>query len=449
MAIDSPPLSSAKVLIIGGGMGGLATALALARRGFTNITVFEMASKLTEIGAGINITPNLARLLDRFGVLNVLQEEAVVIRSANILKGTNDEALSFVKYSYMEKDFGYPFFVAHRTSLQRALIVGCQQSGVVDIKLGVSVTGIDLENARVQICPTAEREVSTTTEWIQGDVIIAADGVKSATRALMLARSGIKDEVEDTRQASYRILVRREQVLDKPELLELLDGNQTYRWIGPRRLIMSYPILKHTLFNIVSAHPDSNFAEAPSTSWTTRGSKQRMLEVFSDFCPRVQSLLKLVPDGEVCEWKLRVHAPLPTWVDGRTALLGDACHPTLPHIAQGAAQAVEDAAVVAIALSKITTEKDIHKALRIYQLLRKERAEFCVKEADANGREMLLSDEEVAERDKRFREASKDGGANPDKFVDKNTQNILFNHDCEKIAFERWDELWESEELST
>ncbi|KIJ38768.1 hypothetical protein M422DRAFT_258643 [Sphaerobolus stellatus SS14] len=92
---------------------------------------------------------------------------------------------------------------------------------------------------------------------------------------------------------------------------------------------------------------------------------------------------------------------------------------------------------------------DIHKALRIHQLLLKERAEFCVKEADANGREMFLSDEEVAERDKRFREASKDGGANPHKFVDKNTQNILFNHDCEKIAFERWDELWESEELST
>jgi salicylate hydroxylase len=98
MAVDSPPLSSARILIIGGGMGGLATALALARRGFTNIAVFEMASKLAEVGAGINITPNLARLLDRFGVLDILREEAVVIRSANILSKSLFATLHWRKY---------------------------------------------------------------------------------------------------------------------------------------------------------------------------------------------------------------------------------------------------------------------------------------------------------------------------------------------------------------
>jgi len=421
-------------------MGGLSAALALSRRGFTDITVFELSSKLAEVGAGINITPNLARLLDRFGVFNIIRQEGVAITAANILQSRNDDLLSFVRYSYMEKEFGYPFFVAHRATLQKALITGCQQSGVINFKLGMTVTRIDFDNSRLQVVPSQSPQSSA--QWIRGDLIIAADGVKSPTRACMLARLDINDEVEDTGQAAYRIMIRRDKVLDKPEFLEMFDGSQTFRWIGHQKLIMAYPISNHQIFNISTAHPDSNFAEAPTTSWTTRGSKERMLEIYSDFCPRVQSLLKLVPEGEVCEWKLRVHQPLPTWVDGRTALLGDACHPTLPHLAQGAAQAVEDGAVIAIVLSKISSKEDIPKALRIYQKLRKERAEFCIAEAAANGREMHLSEAEAADRDRRFREASKDGGANPDKFVDKNTQQILFTHDCEQNALEVWDELW-------
>ena len=94
----------------------------------------------------------------------------------------------------MEKDFEYPFFVAHRSTLQRALIVGCQKSGVVNIKLGVCITAIDLENSCIQVGPTTERDVNSNQEWIKGDVLIAADGVKSPTRALMLARLGMKDD---------------------------------------------------------------------------------------------------------------------------------------------------------------------------------------------------------------------------------------------------------------
>ena len=115
-----------------------------------------------------------------------------------------------------------------------------------------------------------------------------------------------------------------------------------------------------------TAHPDRRFVEADT--WTATGSKEEMLQVFHDFCPRVQKLLKLVPEGEVLEWKLRVHKPLSHWIDNCVALVGDACHPTLPHLAQGAAQAVEDAAVLAVVLGKISSKDDIPKALAVYQV---------------------------------------------------------------------------------
>jgi salicylate hydroxylase len=103
--------------------------------------------------------------------------------------------------------------------------------------------------------------------------------------------------------------------------------------------------------------------------YTTRGSKLSMLAIYADLCPKVKRLLNLVPDQDVCEWKLRVHAPLPTWVHGSVALVGDACRPTLPHLAQGAAQAIEDATVLGVVLARMP-DRDTHsvnKALRVYE----------------------------------------------------------------------------------
>ncbi|KAF9024238.1 hypothetical protein BDZ89DRAFT_1114708 [Hymenopellis radicata] len=118
----------------------------------------------------------------------------------------------------------------------------------------------------------------------------------------------------------------------------------------------------HRIFHVVEAalqyfHQPTRrkFAEAPSATYTTKGSKKQMLKVFSDFCPMIQRMLDFVPEGEVCEWKMRVHAPLPTWVHHQVTLVGDACHPTLPHLAQGAAQAIEDAAVLSVVLSMMRT----------------------------------------------------------------------------------------------
>jgi salicylate hydroxylase len=169
------------------------------------------------------------------------------------------------------------------------------------------------------------------------------------------------------------MLTRKEMEHD-PELLELIDSDRVIRWIGEKRHIIAYPISSKQIYNLSTTQPDKNFAAAPSATYTTKGDKSVMLETFGDFCPMVYRMLSLVPNGKVCKWKLWVHSPLFTWVNGNVALVGDACHPTLPHLAQGAAQTIEDAAVLSVMLSKCPdlTPESINKTLQVYEKLRME-----------------------------------------------------------------------------
>lgn len=241
-----------------------------------------------------------------------------------------------------------------------------------------------------------------------------------------------------------------------------------------------------------------NFAAEPTATWTTRADKSAMLDVYADFCPLVGRMLRLVPVGEVCEWKLRVHRPLRTWVEGNVALVGDACHPALPvrtpvyafpkhrikcgHGAaprpgklccfllifsiennskrtQGAAQAIEDGAVLAVVMGKLTDKKDLNAGLLVYEVtrspsscynlfhqrlqrLRKARAESIVDEAAASGRALLLADPEAqAERDEAFHRVQH-GGPNPDKWVDRAVTDYLYGFDCVKDAEARYGECF-------
>ncbi|BGP21545.1 hypothetical protein JCM10295v2_000420 [Rhodotorula toruloides] len=441
-----------KIHIIGAGMGGMGSALALARAGYTNIHVWESARILGEVGAGINLTPNLSRILDRWNVLDIARAEAVALKSASVLNCASDETLTNVDFGYIEREFGYPFTVVHRSALQKCLVTGAMGSGVVKLHLNKLVTDYDFDGSRFFVkarSPTManganghpEPSAEEAGEWVEADVILAADGVKSKARAAMLGRKGEVDTVVDTGQAAYRIMVRKEHINDDPDLLPFFTSSHSFRWIGEKRHIIAYPIASGEIFNMSTAHPDRRFVEADT--WTATGSKSEMLNTFHDFCPRIQKLLNLVPEGDVLEWKLRVHEPLSTWVDHNVALVGDACHPTLPHLAQGAAQAIEDAAVLGVVLSKIKSKDEIHKALRVYQAIRKPRADWAVMTAAANGKGLHLGagkDQEA--RDAAFRTAKKEGGENPDKALDKMTQEILYAHDCEVEAANAFEKLF-------
>ncbi|KAL8290070.1 hypothetical protein RQP46_003009 [Phenoliferia psychrophenolica] len=356
-----------RIAIVGAGIGGLATALACAKAGFENVTVFESANQIAE--------------------------------APHALGGGQ---------------YGAPLWVAHRADLQRVLREGCEATGSrVTIRTGARVTEVDFPGTRTRI---------GEDEWIESDVILAADGVKSLTRKGLLALHGQRDMAHETGDAAYRIIIPREDLASDPELLTYVDSSIGYRWMGPgghimvgflicdyspfahSHLFQAYPMKAHSLFNMVLLHPDVNNT---SESWTSKGSKDEMLEFYKSWSPIVRRFLSFVKADEVMEWKLCDHAPLPTWIEGNVALLGDACHPMLP----------------------------------CYEGVRKDRAEKIQASAAATKISLHLPDgPKQVERDALIREAAK-GGANPDKWSDSEWQKFMWGTDSTKDMLARIHEV--------
>ena len=425
------------IAIAGAGMGGLACSLALAKQGFTHIDVYESASNLGFVGAGIQLAPNMARILDRLGCWDDIFKEAVQLSTTSIREGEDDRELAHVDLDYVEKMYGYPHMVGHRSSLAGSLFEGCKKESGITFHFSTTVEEV------LSFFPKPSFKVKprhAEPYTVEADILLAADGVKSVIRSAMLKVLDEDASIVDTGQSAYRIMLTRAELSHDPELLALLDADTATRWIGPKRHLIAYPVSSKQVYNISTAHPDTHFAAAPSATYTTRGSKADMLDTYKGFCPKVQKLLNLVAEGEVCEWKLRVHAPLPTWVHGSVALLGDACHPTLPHLAQGAAQAIEDAAVLGVLLGRLPNKESgtIEKHLRAYERVRKERAEMLVEMAAASGRALHLGESEARqERDRQFAQLKKSGkGTVPDKWADADVQKMIYGHDCMLVAEE-------------
>ncbi|KAI8633325.1 FAD/NAD(P)-binding domain-containing protein [Xylariaceae sp. FL1651] len=439
-----------RISIIGAGMGGLACALAFAKKGFKKIDVYEAASNLGFVGAGIQLAPNLARVLDRWGCWAKIHAEATTITSSSIREGSTNRELSLVEMSDVAELYGYPHCVGHRASLAGGLFEACQQEPAITFHFSVALHGIKSfgpENVTFTVKPRDGDVYDVET-----DVLLAADGIKSAVRSALLKAIDSSAEVEDTGQAAYRIMLPRSAMEQDPEMLALLDSDCALRWIGEKRHIVAYPISNKTIYNLSTCQPDTNFAAAPSVTYTTRGDKSAMLDVYGDFCPLVRRMLNLVPEGEVCEWRLRSHKPLETWTLGAAALIGDACHPTLPHLGQGATMAIEDGAVVAEVISaipvadgKIGRGEAVARALKVYELLRKDRTSSLVDMAAFSGRTLHLGEGKAKEeRDRQFEEARKKGAPVPDKWVSPEVQKMVYSHDCVKDAQERFSELYSS-----
>ncbi|OJK02363.1 hypothetical protein ASPACDRAFT_41187 [Aspergillus aculeatus ATCC 16872] len=400
----------------------MAAALTLGLRGH-QVTILESAPKLMEVGAGIQVSPNMLRLFDRWGVSPSIHAKDVALEHIHVRRWQDGSLLGTMP---VNKTYGQQV-VIHRADLHNALID--QALALSNVKLRVNSTVTD-----VQFDPAAVTLAGGTV--VKGDVVIAADGIKSGIRGQLLNDYSCK--AIPTGDAAYRIMLPRSALESDPELKALMDEPQATRWLGPNRHIIAYPVRNHELYNVVLLHPDSHGVEE---SWTTKGSKQAMIDNYRGWDSRVTKLIDLVPDDEVLEWKLCLHAPLKTWIRGNVALIGDACHPMLPYVAQGAAQAVEDAAALGILLSTIPSRAAIPAALRAYEQSRKSRAETVQQSGSENRITLHFPDgpDQIA-RDEQFR-TSLTSGSNPDRWSDRETQRRLWGWDAEKAALDVWNEM--------
>lgn len=385
-----------------------------------------------------------------FLYISLIHTDAILIFKKT--EGSTNGELAHVDMPDIAEKYGYPHCTGHRSSLAGGMYKHCQQEPAIRFHFATAVESISDWDTRPRV--VARPRGSGETLEVEADVVLAADGIKSATRAQLLARRGELAEEEDTGQACYRIMLTRAemQAAGGPELERLLDSDMVVRWIGPRRHIIAYPVTSKSIYNLSTTQPDDNFAAATDAAYTTRGSKEAMLGVFADFCPLVQKMLRMVPDGDVCEWKLRQHKTLSSWTDGAVALLGDACHPTLPHLSQGAAMAIEDGAVVAEVLSRVRPGVDggpvdpaeVARCLKVYELLRKDRTSLLVDLAAQSARALHLGEGKAREeRDRQFAEARAKGSdaAVPDKWASPDVQKMIYSHDCVKHAAENFDRL--------
>ena len=206
-------------------------------------------------------------------------------------------------------------FVVHRADLQMALLEKALEMPNVRLQTDTLVKNVRFSPAAVEL---------KDGSWVDGDVVIAADGIKSTVRAKILGDD--KDVAIPTGDAVFRVVLTRDMLKKYPDLQPYIEEKKAIRWIGPERHIIAYPVRNHEIYNMALAHPDRGRVDE---SWTTVSSKKNLLSEYEGWDPKLIEMLEMVPEGDVLEWKLCMHMPLIRWVQENCALMGDACHPML------------------------------------------------------------------------------------------------------------------------
>lgn len=340
-----------KILIAGGGIGGLSAALCAVHFGH-DVTVFEQAPELSEIGAGIQIPPNAMKVFAGLGIEKAIAKNAFAPEAIELRMGESGRNIFTLPLAQTAiKRWGAPYLHIHRADYIDALKETLKRRAPKALRLGAAVTSY--ENTADGIAITLESE-----ERISGDVLIGADGIKSGIRAQMLG----PEKPRFTGNMAWRVVV---PIADLEK--QHIPNPTACAWMGKGRHAVTYRLRRGTLANFVGV-VETNDVQDISESWTEQGRKQsRKDDALSDFAgwhPVITNIIKAAPPESFYRWALYDRPPLPRWVDGAAVLLGDAAHPMLPFMAQGAAMAVEDAWVLAQRLSE---QASIPEALTAYQ----------------------------------------------------------------------------------
>ena len=348
-----------RVLIAGGGIGGVTAALALLRHGF-DVAVFEQASTLAEVGAGIQISPNGARVLYALDLLAQVEQVAFKPERIEMRFGRSGRKVFTIPLAAEAvRRWGAPYLHVHRADLLDVLVAELRTKSPSAIRT----------DARIERYVTTDNLVEVQLaggERIVGDVLIGADGIKSA----------IREQILGAESPRFTGCVAWRAVVPTAALGSLAPPPAACVWVGEGKHAVTYLLRRGELANFVGVVERDDWRHE---SWTEKGACEDALRDFAGWHPVVRALIENA--GDLFRWALFDRDPLQRWTESRVALLGDACHPMLPFMAQGATMAMEDAWVLA---AKLKAHADPVAALAAYERARKDRTAKVQRAARAN-----------------------------------------------------------------
>lgn len=365
----------ARILIIGGGIGGMAAALALQRAGHSPL-VLERAPVLEEVGAGLTVGPNLMHGLAWLGVADQLRAAACMPRHGGVLDViTGELRVANERGDALERRYGQPYLQVHRADMHRVLMQAVLKNDPGALSLNRELTGIEQDAGSV-------RALYANGRVVTGDFLIGADGTRSVVREVLFPGQ----EPRFTGYVAWRGLVSTES----------LSGLRLYPdsaiMVGHGRSFARYPVSGGRLLNYVAWVERGEWAEE---GWSTPSMVEELLANFADAAPAIREIVIRTAPGQCFKWGLFDRDPLPSWTVGRVTLLGDAAHPMLPFLGQGAAMAVEDAVILGRVFAACS---DGEAALATYEIARRGRTSLVMRASRDAVREFHAADEYVRNR---------------------------------------------------
>jgi 3-hydroxybenzoate 6-monooxygenase len=374
------------VIVAGGGIGGIAAALALTRQGYA-VLVLEQAPQLGEIGAGVQLGPNAFAAFDALGIGQIARSRAVYTDEMVMHDAIDETCVGRIPTGEAFRErFANPYAVIHRADAHRSLLEAAQASDRIRVVTGTTVQRVEQDRNGVTVFDTKGNQH-------RGSFLIGADGIKSAVRLQYVG-----DEARVSGHVVYRAVV------DRKDFPADLQWNAASIWVGPNCHLVHYPLRGGEQYNVVVT-----FHSRDQEDWSVReGSREEVLSYFDGICAKARQLIELPKDWK--RWATADREPIGEWVYGRVALLGDAAHPTLQYLAQGACMAMEDAVTLGEALR--VNDGDVDRALAHYQRSRVARTARVVLSAREMGRIFHAKGVERLVRNDLWR------GRSPERFYD-------------------------------
>ncbi len=372
-------------IVAGAGVGGLATALALSKTGL-DVMIYERAEALEEFGAGLQLTPNATRVVAGLGALDEVRKAAIVPDSVCALRGSDDAVLFRLSLTEAERRWGAPYLALHRADLQQALARAAERHDRIRLRLGSTVAKVVGEERRVRV----ELEQGGAVVEDTADFIIGADGLRSRVREKVAA--GYADGPAFTGCVAFRATIPSDRVDSRWRKARVILR------LGPNAHLVHYPLRKGSIINVVALIADSWRGGETEHPWDGVADRPALDRAFADWSAATRKLIAAATSWRA--WPLYGRPALGSFALGRIALVGDAAHPMVPFLAQGAAQAIEDAGAIRTALAK---SDNIPAALAAYSRARVARATRVQTEASRQGRIYHLEGAMAVARDAAMR----------------------------------------------